>query len=151
MVLCQNRSMPKVWIDNGGSQHLIFMKPHSCSRSPPCTIIFCCSVPQTNKQCLCFCLTPLFCFYKDFSSLAQKLFCLLPDKAAQFSFLFYEQWRSVIFDSFFFSLFLCKLADPHIPQPREKHMFKLWAYELWIFQWQLFLIAVFIIHINQII
>lgn len=120
MVLCQNRSMPKVWIDNGGSQHLIFMKPHSCSPSPPCTIIFCRSVPQTNKQCLCFSLTPLFCFYKDFSSLAQKLFCLLPDKAAQFSFLFYEQWRSVIFDFFFFSLSLCKFSDPHVsPEPER--------------------------------
>lgn len=125
MVLCQNRSMPKVWIDNGGSQHLIFMKPHSCSPSPPCTIIFCRSLSQTNKQCLCFSLTPLFCFYKDFSSLAQKLFCSLPDKAAQFSLFFYEQWRSVIFDlGFFFSFSLCKFSDPHIPQTRTKHAFK---------------------------
>lgn len=38
MALCQNWSMPKVWIDNGGSQCVVFIKPHSCSPSPPHTI-----------------------------------------------------------------------------------------------------------------
>lgn len=73
MVLCQNWSMPKVWTDNGGSQCLIFIKPHSCPL-PFCTQSnLYHSVPQTNKHCLCFSLTPLFCVDKDFSSLAQML------------------------------------------------------------------------------
>lgn len=83
----------KVWTDNGGYQRLVFIKPHSCSPYPQplCTQSnLCHSVPQTNKCCLCFSLTPLFCLYKYFSSMAQMLFCLVSNQTAQFLFFLWN-------------------------------------------------------------
>lgn len=84
----------KVWTDNGGSQRLVFIKPHSCSPYPQplCTQSnLCHSVPQTNKCCLCFSLTPLFCLYKYFFFYGTDAFLFSFQTNCTVSFLSLEQ------------------------------------------------------------
>lgn len=84
----------KVWTDNGGSQRLVFIKPHSCSPYPQplCTQSnLCHSVPQTNKCCLCFSLTPLFCPYKYFFFYGTDAFLFSFQPNCTVSFLSLEQ------------------------------------------------------------
>lgn len=93
MALCQNRSMPKVWTDNGGSQCLVIVETHSClpSQPPRCTIK---PLPFRDKLINdAFVLAPNQCFVFIFGTDA-FLF------ASQTSSIFFYFWTKKIEDLF---------------------------------------------------
>lgn len=82
--LCQNRSVPKVWTRQWGSQCLVLIKPHSCLPPPlPPPPPFCTqsnrchSVPQNNKGWPLFQRDTIVSSSSDSSSLAQNRFCFV--------------------------------------------------------------------------